>query len=246
MKLCADGIIGHRGVPSIAPENTLGGFRKAAQLGVRWIELDVTALADGTPVVNHDATIDRCSDSQNVLRDMLPAQLHGINNARLYPDWPSESIPLLKETLILLRELGLGLNLELKGHGAEPKQLVPEVVALLRRYFLLDGDSQDRLIISSFELDMLTSCRQYAPDIRRGMLVDDLPADWQVQAEDLAAFSLHCNWRYLSQQRVSAIREAGYRLYCWTVNDPEQVTSLWRWGLDGVITDNPQDFLRHL
>lgn len=244
MTISAEAVTGHRGVPSLAPENTLGGFRKAAELGVKWVELDVTALADGTPVVNHDASIDRCSDGSGLLREMLPAQLQGVNNAKLYPDWPMEPIPLLSDTLVLLHQLGLGLNLELKGHGVAPERLVPEVVALLRREFLVGEGDLQRLLISSFELDMLEECQRIAPEIRRGLLVSDLPADWQRQAERVGAYSLHCDWHHLSQSRVSRIREAGYRLHCWTANVPEQIESLWHWGLDCVITDNPQDFLR--
>lgn len=41
-------IIGHRGAAAVAPENTLASFRAAAALGVRWVEMDVSQLADGT------------------------------------------------------------------------------------------------------------------------------------------------------------------------------------------------------
>ena len=39
--------IGHRGAAGHAPENTLASFRKAIELGVDMIELDVQATADG-------------------------------------------------------------------------------------------------------------------------------------------------------------------------------------------------------
>ena len=55
-------IMGHRGAPSLAPENTLLGFKTAFQAGALWTETDVSLLGDGTPVIFHDATMDRCTD----------------------------------------------------------------------------------------------------------------------------------------------------------------------------------------
>ena len=45
---------GHRGARGLFPENTIEGFRAAIALGVRWFELDVGVLRDGTVVVHHD------------------------------------------------------------------------------------------------------------------------------------------------------------------------------------------------
>ena len=47
-------VIGHRGAAGLAPENTVASFRKAAELGVRWVEFDVHLSADGVPVVIHE------------------------------------------------------------------------------------------------------------------------------------------------------------------------------------------------
>ena len=55
-------VIGHRGACGLAPENTIASFRKAAELGVRWVEFDVHLSADGIPVVIHDDTVNRTTD----------------------------------------------------------------------------------------------------------------------------------------------------------------------------------------
>jgi len=44
-------IIGHRGVKGIAPENSLSGFKKAVELGIDGVELDVHLTKDGKLVV---------------------------------------------------------------------------------------------------------------------------------------------------------------------------------------------------
>ena len=52
-------VIGHRGCAAHAPENTLGGFGRAAELGCDWDEFDVQISRDGVPVVVHDPNLER-------------------------------------------------------------------------------------------------------------------------------------------------------------------------------------------
>jgi len=52
-------IIGHRGVKGIAPENSLSGFKKAVELGIDGIELDVHLTKDGKLIVIHDMDLKR-------------------------------------------------------------------------------------------------------------------------------------------------------------------------------------------
>ncbi|GAI92479.1 unnamed protein product [marine sediment metagenome] len=47
-------VIGHRGAKGIAPENSLSGFKKAVELGIDGVELDVHLTKDGNLVVIHD------------------------------------------------------------------------------------------------------------------------------------------------------------------------------------------------
>ncbi|WP_254591337.1 glycerophosphodiester phosphodiesterase [Methanocella conradii] len=63
-------IVGHRGAPGQAPENTLLSFERAMQIGVDWIEFDVRRSRDGVLVVIHDETVDRTTDGSGRVRDM--------------------------------------------------------------------------------------------------------------------------------------------------------------------------------
>ncbi|WP_083651502.1 glycerophosphodiester phosphodiesterase family protein [Vreelandella massiliensis] len=232
-------VMGHRGIPSLAPENTLGGFRKAADVGVRWIELDVTLLSDGTPVVSHDTTTARCGNHATRLDQLTIDSLDGLDMAAHVEHWPAEPLPLLVDTLRLLSTLGMGLNLEIKDYGLPTADVVAAVVNALQS---TDFPSET-LIISSFSLNLLAETLNQAPHVRRGWIITDLPNDWRTEAERLALFSLHADWRHLNPQRVQAIKQAGLYLYAWTANAPSEVASLWHWGLDGVITDYPQRFM---
>ena len=72
-------IIAHRGMSSLAPENTLSAFRLCAAHGVSWFEFDCDVLADGTAVVIHDATLDRTTNQTGDYRALATADLAGID-----------------------------------------------------------------------------------------------------------------------------------------------------------------------
>ncbi|KAJ8340769.1 hypothetical protein SKAU_G00330600 [Synaphobranchus kaupii] len=55
-------IIGHRGAPMLAPENTLMSFHKALQQRVVGLEADVTVSLDGVPFLMRDRTLRRTTD----------------------------------------------------------------------------------------------------------------------------------------------------------------------------------------
>ena len=38
------------------------------------------------------------------------------------------------------------------------------------------------------------------------------------------------------------MRDAGFEVNVWTVNDVEQARELASWGVTGIFTDHPQDF----
>src|SRR5215467_12304016 len=75
-------IIGHRGGGSLAPENTLAGFRKASAMGFGAVEFDVMLTADGIPILIHDERTrrrvvaslrqDRGSGRRSVVRSAAP------------------------------------------------------------------------------------------------------------------------------------------------------------------------------
>ncbi|MFX3623154.1 MAG: glycerophosphodiester phosphodiesterase family protein [Ectobacillus sp.] len=55
-------VAAHRGVPSLAPENTMSSYRKAYELGADMIETDVQITKDGKLVIMHDYTVDRTTN----------------------------------------------------------------------------------------------------------------------------------------------------------------------------------------
>ncbi|MDN5869167.1 MAG: glycerophosphoryl diester phosphodiesterase [Nitrococcus sp.] len=234
-------IIGHRGASSLAPENTLAAIRAAAEVGVRWVEIDARLLGDGTPVVHHDECVDRCTDGTGPLSGYDSATIGRLDAGSWYSHaFIGERIPLLAEALALVRELGLGINLELKaGDHCGARRLAEAVLGELSAAAM----PRERVLVSSFEPAALTSSRAQNRGLLIGCLWSRLPARWRRRAADLGAVSVHCDWRHLTERIATAVKQAGLGLYCYTVNDPQAFLPYWGWGVDGIFTDRPQDFL---
>ena len=68
-------IIGHRGLSSLAPENTMAAFRSAVGHQVSWVEADVDVIADGTVIICHDSTLDRTTNRTGRYDDLTITDL---------------------------------------------------------------------------------------------------------------------------------------------------------------------------
>jgi len=233
-------VIAHRGGAANAPENTLAAFRESARLGVTWVEVDVSLLRDGTAVLFHDDTLDRCTDGRGRLSDCTLADIEMLDAGGWFaPEFTGERVPTLAQALAEAEAFGLSLNLELKVHGQEGETLVDTVI----RVFSDSGFSPDRTFVSCFDHGLIqVLCRLY-PALPRGLLFGAPARRWQEAAEHCGATSIIADHRRVSAAEIAAIRTADCYAYVYTVNEPARAEALWDAGLTGVITDHPQSFL---
>ena len=233
-------VVAHRGGAANAPENTLAAFRKAAHLGVKWVEIDVSLLGDGTAILFHDAGLDRCTDGQGRLTEATFAEIENLDAGGWFAsEFAGERIPTLAQALAEAGSLGLSINLELKRHGREGAALVDAVA----RIFSDSGFPPDRLFVSSFDHALIEMLRRLSPALPRGLLFKALTKAWRAIAERCDATNIIADYRRVGAAQIEAVRAGGCDAYVYTVNEPAQVEALWEAGLSGVITDCPQKFL---
>ena len=88
-------IIGHRGAKAYEPENTLRSIRRALDMGVQAVEIDVHASQDGRLVVIHDATVDRTTNGKGRVADLSWTELRRLDAGM------GERLPSLEEVVVL-------------------------------------------------------------------------------------------------------------------------------------------------
>lgn len=180
-------VVGHRGVPALHQENTLAGFRRAIELGIPAVELDVRLTADGRAVCVHDANLERLTGMQAEVADLtwdevsklrirreLPMgiALDGSNVTSRYDR--AEPIPLLEE---VLSEIGgkLLVNIELKVDL--PRWWPTEVGAVVARE-IARAHVDDRVIVTSFDPRKLLAALRHRPRLAIGFCFDDTMLAW--------------------------------------------------------------------
>lgn len=234
-------VIGHRGAAGHAPENTLAGFRKAADLGATWVEFDVALTADDIPVLLHDETLERTTDGAGKLAKKTFQDISGLDAGAWYGNaFAGERIPCLDTAITMLDQLGLCANVEIKptkGRARTTGRIVGQMIA--EKW----PKSLRAPVFSSFRTDALAAVREAAPMIPRGLLMHRMRRDWQDQAAALDCLSVHCNHRILNAERARRIRDAGYHLLAYTVNDAKRALQLTDWGVESVFSDFPDRIL---
>jgi len=234
-------VIGHRGAAAHAPENTLASIRKAAALGVRWVEFDVRLTRDGDLVLMHDDTLERTAGTRGRVLDLTAAELAALDAGAWFGGaYAGERVPTLAAAIALLAELGLGANIEIKAAAAEARSTAEALARILDAHW---PNASPPPLISSFEIGALEAMQALAPRWPRGLLLQRLDGDWRVLLDRLDAATLNLDHKPLTEAAVAAARAAGRPVLCYTVNDPARARDLFAWGVTGVFTDRPDAIL---
>ncbi len=229
-------VIGHRGCASEAPENTLTGIRKAYELGIVSVEIDVVLTADDQLVIHHDRKVNRCTDGRGEVLSLSLEQLRAFDNGSWFSSaYAGEKIPTLQEALTLIQQLNLKLNLEIKMHRHTPEALVKPVLNELTECW----PNPENIVLSSFDHQAIRLCNQLAPHYAIGHLFESVPKDWQQQVEAVNARSVHVSHKKLTAKQAEAIKAAGFELYVYTVNQIDEAQKFYQMGVDGLFSDQP-------
>lgn len=216
-------VIGHRGAPREAPENTLASFHACARAGVRAAELDARLTIDGRVVVHHDPELGRIVPGEGRVEDMTADALR------------AKGVALLEDVLAL----ELLLNVELKADASNASDLPARTLELVRR-----ANALDRVLVTSFESELADEYARLA-ERPAGMILPYAP-----EPEDLESFP---RLRFVALAEDAALPEAiascralDRKVLVWTVNDEENARRLLHDGAAGVITDRPGPLARRL
>jgi glycerophosphoryl diester phosphodiesterase len=248
-------VIGHRGARGLAPENTLVGFMKGAEVGATTVEADVTLTRDRQVIVRHEMRV-----SRDVCR--------GPNQRRFFKNL----------TLRQVRRLDCGMEAAPGAHVPELGQVyraVPKSVRVLvepktnpyvPRYTFPVGTVARRVVrtirgaravrrttVQSFDWRMLRAIGRIEPRLRlQGLAsgitvfpgtrwaggvgaVAQIPAAAQLAGLDAVALPrLNVTPELLADAHARRLRVVAF-----TIDDPAKMSALIGLGADGIVTDYP-------
>ena len=193
-------LIGHRGVCGIEPENTLRSFKKAFDLGLKMIELDIH-LVEETLIVIHDSTLDRTTNGVGSIYDKSLAELCSLDAGE------GEKIPTLTEVIEILPS-DVTINIEMKGKGcahALSQHLAP---------------ISHQCIVSSFHWDDLLTLKEICNEAKLGVLTRKLQP-WDI-ATKIEAISVHPSIDFIDSKFVSTAHQQKLKIY------PKFVIKSWK------------------
>ncbi len=222
-------VVGHRGASGEHPENTLCSFDGALQQGADALELDVRVTADGTPVVIHDAMVDRTTSGSGQVRAHTLDRLRGLDAGR------GERVPLLAEVLDRYPETPLIIEIK------EEEAARPTLEALTR------ACAERRVIVGSF---VHAALRPFPPATfvraasRRETTMCWLASRLRLRfpGRSYRAFTVperHGRLTVVDALFMRAARKRGMPVHVWTVDEPEEARRLRALGVAGIITNFP-------
>lgn len=213
-------LIGHRGGVEFGQENTLGTLANALEHGVTCIETDVRQTSDGVPVIFHNPEVNGSEIDKTPFSD-LRSRHPGIPSLAEYMDLAADRCR---------------FNLEIK--QADPAALLET----LKPYDL------EKIIFSSFNVDIVEGLRKLSPGLELGLLVNHLFKN--SEAVDFAAargFEVLLPFELMATRHlVEYAHEKGMKVIVWTVNHAFELNRLLGHGIDGIITDNYTAMRDHL
>jgi glycerophosphoryl diester phosphodiesterase len=223
-------VVGHRGAMGHALENTIESVKKAIELNVDGIEIDVFKSKTGELVVYHDPFLSRLSNSNAFIEQI---SLDSIKKIKLLG---GQSIPTLNEVIEIIPE-NIFLNIELKGENT-----AIETNKVIIEYINRSNFTPSSFIVSSFRWDELVEFRNINKDVPIAILVDSLyKIDIAIKlAKEINAFAINPNNEFLTKEIVKNVQSFNIKVYPYTINDLSSIKRMKSMGVDAIITDFPE------
>ena len=225
--------IGHRGVPSLAHENTLDSFKKAIDAGMDGIELDVQFSADKKLVVYHNWDIECDSGEIKLIENLTYSEIQNI----FLNGNEQNKIPLFTEVLDILNK-NIIINIEIKSVYLLNTNIEYNVLKLIKTYGF-----ENNCILSSFNPFILRRVKKINPQILTALLWSKKKPQFIINTPLWVWIcrpdGFHGDIDYLDNNLINWIRRKKMSIMTFTIVTQTQLNKARLWGVDGIIMDDP-------
>ena len=221
--------IGHRGAKGYVAENTYESISKAIELGVDGIEIDVFKCASGELVLFHDKNLKELTGESGLIENLNIRELEQFLVLGKY------KIPTLRDVLTRI-EVPLFVNTELK--GLNTARATSQIIADMSKSA---SWSLENFIVSSFNWDELEQFRSIDKNTPVGVLANkSMDINEAIEfGTKINAQAIHPNFKLLNDKTVKKIKNNGFKIYTWTVNNEDDINFMKKLEVDGIISDYP-------
>jgi glycerophosphoryl diester phosphodiesterase len=261
-------IQGHRGARGLMPENSLPGFKKALELGVSTLELDLAVTSDSQVIVSHEPYMsgEICLDPQGNEISADSALLYNIYKMNYdevkqfdcgskvnerFPDQIKIRTykPLLTEVFDLAEKFSaenqtplVNFNIELKSMAPYDNIYHPEPGIFSDLVFKVVDNRipWSNITIQSFDFRVLQYFNETYPEVKLALLIEN-ELSWKENIDSLGfkPAIYSAYYKRHSKEDISELQNNNIQVIPWTVNDSSDMKSLVDSGVDGLITDFP-------
>ncbi|MHA2043037.1 MAG: glycerophosphodiester phosphodiesterase [Candidatus Thorarchaeota archaeon] len=243
-------IMGHRGDPSKAPENTMRALKAALEVGVDFLESDIRLTRDNELVLFHDEDLRRTTGVSGSVRERSLEELRQIDFGRMFTQ-DGETYPFRDKGLsvVSLREAFAELpharfNLDIKDSDRRAPHVLAEV--------LEEYDRLSTVTIASFIPEQMKLFREIAPDaitsahpkeVRSFILGTRFRAlslfSRNIQYQAFQVPIKYGSTSVINERFVEQAHKRRIAVHVWTINDRDEMEWLIDLGVDGIFTDEP-------
>lgn len=226
-------LVAHRGMRSVAPENTSASFEQAGEHGYWGSECDIYRTKDGVWVISHDTNTYRMMDKAGWVEKKTYAELmeQTVSNGVNIEDYPDLKFCSLEDYLKICKQYDMTAVIELKGKNNT--EYYNEVVDLVNEYDV-------NAVYISFHIENLQKIRE----------LTDVPVYFLTQKisdEDieLAKSVENCGIDFNGNKEVNfedgmiqKCIDEGLEVGAWTIDSLEVLDELVDAGVTLITTDN--------
>ncbi|MBI3878377.1 MAG: glycerophosphodiester phosphodiesterase, partial [Verrucomicrobia bacterium] len=198
---------------------------------------------DGKLIISHDENTKRTTGVDKKIPQETFADLRALDAGSWKgAQWKGEKLPTLAEALATM-PAGKRFFLEIK--------CGPEILPEFERIIKASGKKNEQLVVIAFSYEVARQAKERFPALRVYWLYD-----WKKDKDTGIAFTtdeliakakaakldgLDLSFKGpIDAAYVKKVKDAGLKLYVWTVDDAAEAKKLASFGVDGITTNRPQ------
>lgn len=253
---------GHRGWRGMYPENSIEGFKRAIDLGVSTLEMDVICTKDFQLVLQHDPVLpkDRCSfhDQDTIFKMTFEELAYCYCGHQIHEQFPlqkpsNQKINTLSSVLqecsqysILKNGKPIYFNIEIKSEEMFYDILYPRPDKYVQVFAKIIHEYRDFVTLQSFDPNILNTYHSEDPALKIAFLIEGQEINSALSLLNFTPNIISPDFNLLSSEIINELHKKDIEVIPWTVNSKIEMDKLISWNVDGLITDYPDSLLELL